>query len=235
MSTYADTPVSKLKTGGMNDKHIPISDWANYHSVYPFLLPMHGRRTNAFDVIKEIKAKIESQPTTSETFRVKKSYISGDGHYFPKFLPLFGVTRFNKTSKGRRYRNPNYIHYDTRVRQDPIDNSQDRLDFFHKHKINPHLSSRFYAKHWDMKPRSASKFLYRRGIRISDERHYARKRLGKTLYTRMQWDDVQAVEVIDPLPFPNRTIRDWINFFAKDAEWLPPKNPEDYRWYTGNK
>jgi hypothetical protein len=235
MSTYAETPVEKLNKTGLNDKHIALSEWAEYHDVLPFLLPMDGRITDAEPVIKQIKTKIEKQPETSETFRIKKSYITGDGHFYPQFLPLFGVTLFDTVSKGRRLRNPNYLHYETRVRQDPITDIEKRKQFFERYRINPQLENPWYAMHWGISKSATREIINRYFEGIEAERAKARKVMARTIYTRIQWLDKSNAAVYRTFPFHSATIRRWIRNNVHDCEWKPPENPSNYRWYTGNQ
>jgi hypothetical protein len=232
---FEPTPKWRLKIESENEDYIPLQDWADYHGVIPCLLPMDGRITDTYQVIAEIQNKLDSQPELAETFRIKQTEVSGDGHFFPKVLPFFGVTLMRNTSKGRRYRNPNYLHYETRVRQDPITDTQARLEFFDRYKINPHLRSPWYAMHWGVIPQTARGFINRHRMGIDESRAQAREKIGKTLYTRLVWTDTNVASLVDPLPWGNRSLRRWMNIHGKHSEWKPSERPAKKEWYVGNQ
>jgi len=139
---------------------------------------------------------------------------------------LFGVTRMRETSKGMRYRNPEYVHYDERTQ--PITNTEERLAFYDRHKINPSLTGEWLAKHWGLNSRKVSNsFLRDNGISRRADKTEGMTRIGRTALCIREWEDIPLDRFGKWSPWPHETVRDWASRFGMQTEWNVPRDPRE--------
>lgn len=233
---WPETPVSQIRTNGTDDHSVPVSNYCDYHKLHSALLPMPGRIHDPVNLLREVSKGLAELNELAETYMLKD--IHG-GSIPPKYVSgihtLFGVVRMRETSKGMRYKNPNYLHYDERI--DPITDPEERLAFYERHKINPAISGKWLAKHWGLEYASTARnWLLRRDISISADRHAAQQRIARTLCCISEWRDIGLKTLADWLPWKWTTIRSWVSEHVHKADWNVPRDVREAPWFmtSGN-
>jgi hypothetical protein len=149
---------------------------------------------------------------------------------------LFGVTEMRETSKGMRYKNPNYVHYDARI--DPITDTEERLEFYERHKINPGITGEWLAKHWGLASGDVvTKKLYRHGISLREDKQEAMTRIGRTLLCIRDWCEIPLRQLCRWMPWNYSTTQGWCRRFGMQAEdWDVPRDVREAPWFmtSGN-
>jgi len=231
---WPETPVSQIRTNGTDDHSVPVSNYCDYHGLHSALLPMPGRIHDPVNLLREVSHGLAERNELAETYMLKD--IHG-GSIPPKYVSgihtLFGVVRMRETSKGMRYKNPNYLHYDERI--DPITDPEERLAFYERHKINPAISGKWLAQHWGLEyANSARRFLQQHGIKRRDDKTEAMKRIGRTLLCIREWCDIPLDRLGKLLPWPFETVRDWASRFGLQAEWNVPRDVREAPWFMNS-
>jgi len=233
---YPETPVDQLRTTGTGDHSVPVSNYCDYHKLHSGLLPMPGRLHDPITLLQEISEGLDQLNELAETYMLKD--IHG-GSVPPKYVSgihvLFGVTKMHETSKGMRYKNPNYLHYDERI--NPITDPEERLAFYERHKINPAITGEWLAKHWGLEYASTARnWLLRRDISISADRHEAQQRIARTLCCIREWQDIELKTLYDWLPWKWTTVRSWVSKHVHKADWNVPRDVREAPWFmpSGN-
>jgi len=233
---YPETPVEQLRAERSGDHSVPVSNYCDYHKLHSGLLPMPGRLHDPVNLLQEVSEGLAELRDLSETYMLKD--IHG-GSVPPKYVSgihvLFGVTKMRETSKGMRYKNPNYLHYDERI--NPITDPEERLAFYERHKINPAISGKWLAKHWGLEHAgTARSWLLRRDISISADRYAAQQRITRTLCCIREWRDIGLKTLSGLLPWKWTTIRSWVSEHVHKAEWNVPRDVREAPWFmtSGN-
>jgi hypothetical protein len=227
-SDFPETPVAELRDPGDSGCHqISPMVFCDYHKLHAPLTPLPGRYHNPVDLLCEVSQGLAELRDLSESYMLKDIHGSSiPDTYVNGIHVLFGVTRMRETSKGMRYRNPNYLHYDERTV--PIDDFDERMTFYHRHKVNPRITLDWLAKHWGLGSKTAvSSFLVRRGISFEADKRKAMTRLGRTALCIREWCDIPLDRLGKMLPFPHSTLRDYASRFGMQAEWNVPHDPRE--------
>lgn len=240
MSTeHAPTPVEDLRkpkgTAGGNQP-VHVTDWCEYHDLHMALMPFDYRDYDPLEACRSIKDTLDGLHPLAQTFMAKDcgiSNLAGSKTINP-LLELYGVTKMRDTSKGMRYYNPQYEHYDECIQ--PITDTEQRLAFYNRYKHNPWLDSVWYGKHFGITQQGVTKWLKRHGESIQAGRKQARKRLARTLYTIVQWrDDVCQADLCRLMPPKHKTVKVQIRRYARTAEeWQPPERPTHEPWFRSD-
>jgi hypothetical protein len=240
MSTnYAQTPADKLrKPKGEKDgkQQVHVTDWCSHHDVCMWLMPFDYRTYDPLEACRNIKNTLQELPPYTQTIMGKDlgvSHIAGTEIMGP-VIRLYKITDLWDTSKGQRYRNPNYEHYDECI--DPITDREARLEFYDRYKHNPYLDSPWYAKHWGVSRERVTQFLQQHGTSIQEDRATARRRLARSLYTIIQWrDDLCQADLCRLMPPKHKTVKVQIRRYARTAEeWQPPERPTHKPWFRSD-
>ena len=240
MSTeHAPTPVEDLrKPKGTQSGNQPVhvTDWCEHHDLHMALMPFDYRDYDPLEACRSIKDTLDDLHPLAQTFMAKDcgiSNLAGSKTINP-LLQLYGVTKMRDTSKGMRYYNPQYEHYDACI--DPIEDTEERLAFYNRFKHNPWLDSVWYGKHFGITQQGVTKWLKRHGHSIQAGRKEARKRLARTLYTIIQWrDDVCQADLCRLMPPKHKTVKVQIRRYARTAEeWQPPERPTHKPWFRSD-
>ncbi|AFH21472.1 hypothetical protein OSG_eHP1_00210 [environmental Halophage eHP-1] len=240
MSTnYAQTPADKLrKPKGEQDgkQQVHVTDWCSHHDVYMWLMPFDYRTYDPLEACEQVQTTIKNLPRYAQTFMLKDTGITNlaGTHMIKPILDLYAITELRDTSKGQRYNNPEYEHYDACIT--PVEDMDSRKQMYERYRRNPFLTGEWYGKHWGVTRKSAMNFIRRWGYSIRKDRDTARKRLGRTLHTINLWrDDLTQKEIVSIMPANYNTVRDYIKRFAINAEeWQPPERPTHKPWFRSN-
>jgi len=237
MSTeYATNPRQDLhKPEHIHDGYlqVDVSDWCEHYDMMMPLMPFDYRTYDPIEACRSIKETLDGMHDLAQTFMAKDcniSHLAGSKTINP-LLRLYGVTWMRETSKGQRYRNPQYEHYDACI--NPITDMDERKEMYERFRHNPFLDGAWYGKHWGVTRKSAMNIIRRWGYSIKADRDRGRKRLGRTLHTINQWcDDRTQKEIVTVMPANYDTVRDYIYRFAIDVEeWQPPERPGNKPWF----
>jgi len=238
MSTksYQKTPVDELRHeyDSKGGDVVLVSEWCDHHDVLMCLMPFDYRSFDPLEAAKRINSHIESLHNLSQTFMSKDvgvSNLAGAEILNPLFR-LYSVTQMDQTSKGLRYYNPKYEHYDACITE--IRDMEKRQQFYEQFRHNPFLGGDWYGKHWGITHKTALNTISDFGYSLREDRLTARKRLGRTLHTINQWrDDYNQKALVELMPANYNTVRDYIKRFAINAEWKPPERPSGKSWFRG--
>jgi len=197
------------------------------------LMPFDYRTYDPIEACRNIKETLDGMHDLAQTFMAKDcniSHLAGSKTINP-LLRLYGVTWMRETSKGQRYRNPQYEHYDACI--DPIEDTEQRLAFYNRYKHNPWLDSQWYGKHFGTTQQGAREWLKRHGESIRAGRKRARKRIARTLYTIIQWrEDICQDDLGRLMTAKHKTVKVQIRRYARTAdEWQPPERPGNKPWF----
>jgi len=233
---FPETPVAQIRTTGESDHSVPVANYCDYHKLHSGLLPMPGRLHDPVNLLREVSEGLDQLPELAESYMLKD--IHG-GSIPPKYVwgihVLFGVTKMRETSKGMRYKNPDYLHYDARI--DPITDTEERLEFYERHKINPGITGEWLAKHWGYASKDcANTFLRRHGYNRRDDKVEAMTRIGRTALCIREWCGIPLDRLGKLLPWPFETVRDWASRFGLQADWNVPRDVREAPWFmtSGN-
>jgi len=234
---FPETPVDQLRTERSGDHSVPVSNYCDYHKLHSGLLPMPGRLHDPVTLLREVSEGLAELNKLSETYMLKD--IHG-GSIPPKYVSgihvLFGTVKMHETSKGMRYKNPNYLHYDKRI--NPITDDDKRLAFYERHKINPAVTGEWLAKHWGYASKDcANDFLRRHGYSPRDDKVEAMTRIGRTALCIREWCDIPLDRLGTWLPWPFETVRDWASRFGLQTDdWNVPRDVREAPWFmtSGN-
>jgi hypothetical protein len=241
MSTdHAQNPIDELrKPEHMRDGYlqVDVSDWCEHYGVDMALMPFTYRNYDPIEACRNIKDHLDGMHDLAQTFRAKDCNISHltSNKTIKPLLRLYGVTEMRDTSKGMRYKNPQYEHYDACIQ--PISDMDERKEFYEQYQYNPYLGGEWYGKHWGISSKTAMNTIVGEfGYSLKADRDYGRKRLARTLHTITQWcDDRSQKEVCEIMPGEYSTVRDYIWRFAIDAEeWQPPERPTHQPWFRSD-
>ncbi len=225
---YPETPVDELrKPGERGDHGVSPIDFCDYHKLHAPLTPMPGRENNPIEILQEVSEGLDRLNELAETFMVKDLHDKTlSNRYVNGIHVLFGVTRMRDTSQGMRYRNPNYLHYDARTQ--PIDDTEARLAFYNRHKVNPTISGEWLANHFGLSgAKSARKFLSRHGFSRKEDKTEAMKRIGRTFLCVREWEDIPLERLGKWSPWPHSTVRGWASRFGLQTDWNVPRDPRE--------
>jgi hypothetical protein len=231
-SDFPETPVAELRDPGDSGCHqISPMVFCDYHKLHAPLTPLPGRYHNPVDLLCEVSQGLAELRDLSESYMLKDIHGSSiPDTYVNGIHVLFGVTRMRETSKGMRYRNPNYVHYDERTV--PIKDTERRLEFYERHKINPAADGRWLAKHWGYASKDcANTFLRRHGYNRRDDKVEAMKRIGRTALCIREWCGIPLDRLGKLLPWPFETVRDWASRFGLQADWNVPRDVREAPWF----
>jgi len=236
-SEWPETPVAEIRSPATKDNSVPVSNYCEYHKLHSALLPLPGREYNPVEVLKEVHDGLEQLNDLAETYTIREIHGGSIPHKFIAGIHvLFGTTRMHDTSRGMRYRNPNYVHYDARTQ--PITDADKRIEFYERHRINPGLTTTWLAKHWGLSSQNgACKFLNRKGYNLSDDNREAMTRIGRTALCIREWCDIPLDRLAEWMPWNPSTIRGWASRFGLQADdWNVPRDVRQARWFmtSGN-
>ncbi|AFH22777.1 hypothetical protein OSG_eHP34_00220 [environmental Halophage eHP-34] len=195
-------------------------------------MPFEYRNFDPVQAARNISETLAALPPYAQTLMGKDlgvSHMAGTEIMEP-LLRLYGIVEMTDTSKGRRYKNPHYAHYDACI--DPLTDPEARIDFYHKYKHNPFADATWYGKHWGVDSAGAVSFLKRRDISLRHNRLQARKELARSLLTIHRWTDLTQYDLADIMPGTDATVRKWMSDYGSQAEeWQPPERPTHKPWF----
>ena len=237
MSTqqFAETPAAEVGSrDATGSVEVSVTAWGEYHGVYEWLLPLENRKRPPHYYLETIQSYIADAPKTQETFTKGNLELKNDGNrVVDKCLKIHGVTVMRETSKGTRYRNPQYKFYEERTV--PVTNpwsSDVRHDHYQQWKDIPTIEADFFAHHWGVDRNSATDWIRENYLNWKEQRHRNRIRLAKTIETYRQWTDKSLADLFRLLPMKYTTGKDWVNRLAVNTDWQPPERPIDKTWFT---
>jgi len=239
MSTeYAQTPVDDLRkpkrTAGGNQP-IHVTDWCEHHDLHMALMPFDYRNYDPLEACRSIKETLDGMHDYAQTFMAKDcgiSHLAGAKTINP-LLRLYGVTQMRVTSKGQRYKNPQYEHYDACI--DPITTDPERRAFYEQWQNVPTVDGEWFGKHFDV---TASRFY--RWVKQAGYTPYKkqalrnRQRLGRTIATIALWTEWSQREIMRLLPLPTKRMDGHIQRHVRNSEWQPPERPTNKPWFRSD-
>lgn len=223
---FPHTPVGELRNRTTDgDCSVSPIEYCDYHKLHCPLTPMPGRANNPIKIFKDVSKGLDNLNELAETFMLKEMHgQSVSDRYVDGIHVLFGVTRMRDTSQGMRYRNPNYVHYDERTQ--PIEDTDARLAFYERHKINPAVTGPWLAKHFGLScGKTARRFLKRNGIDRRADRTEAMKRIGRTFLCIREWEGIPLERLGKLSPWNFETVQGWASRFGLQTEWEVPRDP----------
>lgn len=231
---FADTPAEKIgdvdTTGSLE---VSIKAWGDHHDVYEWMLPLRHRKNPPEYYLAMIRDYINDARETQETFVKKDLEFRNDGNrVVDKCLKVWHVTEMRETSRGTRYRNPQYKFYEERTV--PVTNpwsSDVRHDHYQRWKDIPTIEADFFAHHWGVDRNSATDWIRENYTNWREQRHRNRIRLAKTIETYRQWADKSLADLFRLLPMKYTTGKDWVNRLAVNTDWQPPERPTNKTWF----
>jgi len=237
MSTqFAPTPVDSLAPDP--DKttraQVSLTDWADYHDVFGWLLPMENRVQNPLDTARKVQTTLDELNDLSEVLTRKDLNLqnNGDG-VTQRILRLFEITVFDEGRRPVRYRNPNYRHYDERTQ--PVETTAERKEHWEKWKMIPTIRSPFFMHHWGVTRSGIAKWVGRNNDKaLAEQLTENRRRMGRTLATHKRWTGMSIREISEPLPVCYNTAKRWVTKHATTTDWRPPERPCRKRWFMAS-
>jgi len=119
--------------------------------------------------------------------------------------------------------NQNYIH--TRALGDVTDHLEaDRLEIVEDCAAVGVLTAADVAPRFGLTRAELTKWLNAKGVTFTELRDSGRRRFARTLFTAMEWQ-YSEIEVAEPWPVSNGTVRTWIQRYAREDEFEPPADP----------
>jgi len=233
---YATTPVDELRThredleGG---DEILVSDWCDYHDVYMAFLPFDYREANTVEMLHDIQACLEDLHDYTQTFLLKDAGLNhyAGRHMIQRLLRIFRIRDLHQTSKGVRYLNPHYAHYDACI--DPITEIEARKSFYQRWHTIPTVDTEWFATHFG---HSTSRF--RNWVRdregypsVRKQQKANKQRLVRTLHTIRTWTDYSQARLYRLIPINESTLRTWQARYVGESDWQPPERPTHKPWF----
>jgi len=231
----AKTPVKKLETTSENcsrGKYVLVEDWADYHGIYQWLVPLEYRQWNVIEVLRQLSETMADLPATTHTITRNQLGFK----YLPQQLlrhifPLFGLIKFRHTTQPR-YINPEYLHWSETLQ--PIREMDKRKEFYESHRHIPTLSRQFYA---DVFGVSKCRFgnIVRGWSDVPDRTEQRRKnqeRIGRSLWTTYAWGVATQAKLCEIIPADNHQVQAWIRRHGRESDWKPPQRPCDKGWFN---
>jgi len=238
MSTqqFAETPAAEVGSrDATGSVEVSVTAWGDYHDVYEWLLPLENRKRPPHYYLETIQSYITDAPKTQETFTKNDLELKNDGNrVVNKCLKVHGVTVMRETSKGTRYRNPAYMHYEARTQPLPHPIASDaRHDHYQAWRDIPTVDAAFFAHHWGCKEKSVMNWIRDNCRPWKEQRHANRVRLARTMQTYRQWTDKTLADLLELMPMNYNTGKDIVRRFAvNDDDWQPPERPIDKTWFS---
>jgi len=237
MSTqFAPTPVDRLspEVDETTRAQVSLTNWAHYHDVFGWLLPLENRVQKPLDTARTIQSALEDANVLSETLTRKQMGLAHNGDDVTlRILRLFGITVFDDSRRPIRYRNPNYKHYEERTQ--PITTTPARKAHWEKWGFIPTVRSAFFVHHWGVTRGAVSGWVRRHNDKpLSEQIHANRRRMGRTIATHKRWTGDSIREICEPLPVCYNTGKRWVTKHATTTDWKPPERPCRKRWFMAS-
>lgn len=221
---FATTPKDELKHEINTGYSVAISDWADYHTVYPWLLPFEHRKHNPISTARKIKETLDGMPPYAQTLRLSDIGVmdmAGTRMLGP-LVRLYRMTELRDTSTGMRYNNPQYEHFDAII--EPLTDATQREAFYERWRQTPTINQEFFCKHFGQAKSTFREWVQHRYDRLwGEQNRQNRERLARTLYTIYTWADRTLRSLYALIPVKDHTVRSWVRRYARKAEWKPPK------------
>lgn len=227
---FPNTPVHDLANQSPNCD-VAVEDYLEYHKLNYGLLPLPGRAHEPIELARELQESLDDLHDCAESFMLKDIHgCAIPNKHVYNLYPLYKVTPMQQTSKGMRYCNPQYIHYDKRI--EPVTDDDERLTMYHRYKVNPAIGGEWFAKHWGMQSRKGvSKWLRRRDISLREDNRKARRRIAHTLVCIQEWRDMPLKTQATVLPWDFTNIRDWASKHVTQSDWQCPRDISNAAWF----
>jgi len=236
MSTeYATNPRQDLhKPEHIHDGYlqVDVSDWCEHYDMMMPLMPFDYRNYDPIEACRNIKETLDGMHDLAQTFMSKDcniSHLAGSKTINP-LLRLYRVTWMRETSKGQRYKNPQYEHYDACIT--PITDHDERVTFYENWKDVPSVDGNWFSKHFGIEPSPFYRWVKNNGyVPYSEQDRYNRQRLGRTIATVAMWTEWSQREIMEILPLRWKRMDGHIQRHVRNSGWKPPERPGDKPWF----
>ena len=163
---------------------VDVTDWCAHHNLHMSLLPFHYRSYDPLEPCRKIKETLDGMHPLAQTLMAKDcgiSYLAGAKTINP-LLRLYRVTQMRETSKGLRYNNPQYEHYDECIQ--PVTTTAARKEFYERWKDVPTVDGEWFGKHFGVTASRFYRWVKQHGYTPYSEQDYDnRQRLARTIAT----------------------------------------------------
>lgn len=230
---FASTPASEIRQRHNADE-VSLEAWAAHHDVCDWMLPFNSRSFDPIAVGKRIAEGVSGLVETAETFTRREFDVADEPvMVVDPFLYAHGVTVFDTGGNRTQYRNPDYLHYDTRTT--PLEDTDERLSFYNRYASIGTVDIAWFARHFDMSASECEAFLSQHTDTPPQQRLAASQlRLGKTAFTAVAWGVAEQSDIATALGLSDATLERYIER-AADAEWQPPYRPDEESWFGPTK
>lgn len=234
----ATTPVKEIgvrkKQEHCNQLYVPVDRWADYHSVYAWMVPLEGRQTDPLDILEQVATGLPTLRDTQEIFKRKTMGLNENLYQITNpALRLWGCTRYNNEStRSQQYRNPNYLHYETRTQ--PLTDMDERREFYELWKDTPTVKGEWFAHHFGVSQKAALNWITDQDEWMDrrEQMIWNLKRFGRTIKTISVWTGKTIKEISALLPTPYNTTKSYVTRYANVEDWNPPEKPCQYPWFN---
>lgn len=243
---WAETDVEVVKAqrdeANRRRRRLCHSEWAAHHGVNHQLLPLRHRLYDPLAAAITVRETIEGFHEFQETWTIGETEDDTDlGRFDAKIrsqlLRLHGVIVYDDDTRPKRFYNPEYHHYDHQAK--PITDTDDRLRIYDEHTALGVHPVEWYCDHFGLTAAELRDFAVEHDRRPPEEAVRAgRRRLGRTLYTAIQWSPWDIGSIADAIDQPPVTVRKWIHeaVFGGDPNsepvWQPPRRPVGKEWFS---
>ena len=214
-----------------------IADWAEKNGLDGWLLPLKTRNINPIELTQTFATSIRNMPKTQSTFKPRNIGVEQlTQQYKGGIERFFGLRECDLCDRNTRYLNPQYMHYghtESKIKKTP-----ERLEFYERYKHSPTIGSEWFATHFGVAKKGLWSWFGRQGIDWPAQQKRNKARLGRTIWTIAQWDDIEygLYDLSRIIPTTTETVRNWSHRHGKNCEsWSAPKHPADKAWYKSHK
>jgi hypothetical protein len=214
---------------------VDVTDWCEHYNLDMALMPFDYRSYDPIAACRRIKETLDDMHRLAQTLMSKDcgiSNLAGAKTLNPLFR-LYRVTEQGVTSKGLRYKNPQYEHYDECIH--PITDPEARKEFYDKWRTVPTVDGEWYGKHFGITPSRFYRWVKGHGyVSFREQDYHNRECLGRTIATIAKWTAYSQRELMRLLPMPMDKIDGHVQRHVRDTEWEPPERPSDKPWFRSD-
>lgn len=221
-----------------NQRKVSIGEWADYHRVQAKLLPLYSRLYDPLTTGLHIADVLADQEARQQSFSLPSVDLEDYNNKITKtLLRIHGVVVYERGgTRPKRYRNPNYQHYDTVLK--PITDTDRRLRIYNEHTELGCQPVSWFCDHFGLPESDLTQWAMNHDLTPPREAvQQGREKLGRTLYTAIQWSPWDIESVARALGQREENIKQWIldgiNSRHPDrGEWAVPTRPVEEEWFS---
>ena len=208
-----------------SESYKTIAQFCDAYGLYRPLVPITDGGYDPVRLLQYVRDKIESLPKTAATFKpgslfdelgltIQEDGIGGDMLYICGAYP-------ERQTNSTRWVNPNYVHLDSLPSVTESDARDEIVEHAVKYGV---LSFEDLAPRFGITPSGVESAVHRSDIDWRYEKYEARKRIGRTAKTLLDWELHEYKPIASALGASHNAVR-WMTEPETIGEYEPPVQP----------